>query len=97
MARIAGRGTLTAAGDTTVDSTAADRGIRIRVFNRDTVAHKYTFKVGTTELDEDTLPSRQGRIFGSENVENGTSVVIAVAEATTTNASTYSKTGDTDA
>jgi hypothetical protein len=97
MARISGTGTLTAAGDTTTDSTAQDRSVRTRVFNKDTVQHKYTYKIGTDEQEKVTLQADEGHIFGPDHVANGTSVVINVAEATTTNASKFGKTGEYDA
>jgi hypothetical protein len=96
MARIASRGTLTASGDTTVDSTAQPRSCRVLVFNRDTVQHKYTFKIGTTELKELVLAAKDHGYFGPENAENGANFVVNVAEATTTSASTYQVTGEDD-
>jgi hypothetical protein len=97
MARIAGVGTLTASADTTVDSTAQDRSIRVRVYNADTVAHTYTFKIGTTALKKVTLASGEDASFGPEHIASGTSLVVNVAEATTTTASNYGKTGEYDA
>lgn len=98
MARLGGTPiTLTASGDTTIDSTATARSGRVRVYNNDTVVHTYTFKVGTTPLDKETaLPAGQSRVFGPENFASGQNPVINVAEATTTSASTAIFTGEDD-
>jgi hypothetical protein len=97
MARIAGVGTLTAAGDTTVDSTAQDRSVRCRTYNADTVQHVYTFKIGTSAQKKVTLQPGEDAVFGPEHIANGTNLVVNVAEATTTTASNYGKTGEYDA
>lgn len=96
MARIRAQGTLTASGDTTVDSTAQERSCRVRVYNRDTVQHSYTFKIGSTELKNVVLQAKQDASFGPEHIASGTNLVVNVAEATTTNASTYGTTGEYD-
>lgn len=91
---IAGKGALTAAGDTTVDSTAQLRYVRVRVYNRDTVQHKYTLKIASQAVDEVTLQAGESRTFGPHAVAAADAYVVNTAEATTTTASAYAVTGE---
>lgn len=89
-----GHGNLNAAGDTTVDSTAQNRWVRVRVYNADTVTHTITYKVSTTPIKKSTLTAGDSDDIGPEYLPSGTNLVVNVAEATTTTAATYKTSGE---
>lgn len=87
-------GNLTASGNTTVDSTAQNRWIRVTAYNADTVSHTITFNKSTTPLKKVVLAAGDNIVFGPVYVPSGTNIVVNNAEATTSTAPTYDVNGE---
>lgn len=87
-------GNLSASGNTTVDSTAQNRWVRVTAYNADTVTHTITFLKSTTPLKKTSLATGENVVFGPVYVPSGTSIVVNNAEATTTTAPTYDVNGE---
>ena len=98
MARLGGSTvTLTASTDVTVITTGAGvSSIRVRVHNRDTVAHDYPILLGAVEIGRLlAVPTLTSATWGPENVATGLAVKVT-APATTTTASQALVTGEDD-
>lgn len=89
-----GHGNLNAAGNTTVDATAQNRWVRVRVYNADTVSHTITWNKASTPIHKEVLATGDSREMGPVYVPSGTNIVVANTEATTTTAPTYDVNGE---
>ncbi len=93
MATIANKGDLLCGGAVTVDSVPDLRWVRVTVYNRDTVDHEFTFRLGPTPVKKPLLNPGRDFTFPLLSVQSGINVMVDVGGAMVTAQPTFAVSG----